>query len=646
MKRYALLFFIIVIATLTVLPTARPRAQKRDKEKAPTRLPIARELLMKECKMRDAYGGTFDANSYARELSRQTRDIASSLPAPKSAERPVLFSAKARGVNAAAETYANIIDKEIFGVLEARNIEPAALASDEELCRRIFLDLTGRQPSPERLLKYVSDRDTQKREKLIAELIASPAFVDRWTNWMGDLTRNFAVALDGSARDRNAQYKYLRDAIEENKPINKVASEIITYNGRYDEGPGGFLVRPIFGTEIEQDAYDEIAAEVSRTFLGTQMVCISCHDGAGHLEQVNLYFTGKRRQEYWGMAAFFAQTEFQFTGRALEFVRIRNNREGQYVASTRNGMRPPRTGGEIEPSYLFGEGKPRNNEERRNALARLITSDAQFARAFVNRVFAHFFTLGLVEPLDGFDLARLDPNNPPPEPWTLQPSNPQLLNALAKSFQESGYDLRALITLITSSQAYALSSRYDEAKWKEEYAPLYARKLVRRLQAEEVLDAITASTFRPGTYTARGFDKPFSSTMALPGVEEPTFGGRQSDDPFTVQRFLQNFGRGDRNTIPRSNNSSISQALALFNSEMIIGRLKSEQGLPNQLHQVITQAKASPEEAVAYLYLITISRLPSAAEMEALKPLIQRGPETIADLQWALFNRPDFLYNY
>lgn len=641
MKRIILFLFVVIVAVLIVVPTPSPQA-KRNNTKSPW---VA--LKKANAQSKDPHAGIFTKYDAVTEISKQTRDVTASLPKIK------------RSKDLAAKTAQpgrlptnNIIDQEIFATLALKGVAPAELATDEEFCRRIFLDLTGRQPSPERLLKYISDSDTNKKSKLIDELIGSEKYVDRWTQWFGDLTRNFAIAMDASARDRNAQYRYLRDAVSSNKPFNQVATDLITFIGNYDQGPGGFLIRPVFGTEIAQDAYDEIAAEVSRTFLGTQAVCVSCHDGAGHLEQVNLYFTNKKRAEYWGLAAFFAQTSFRVFGAQNEQIRISNEPRGQYIASTRDGMRPPRVGGTIEPSYLFTGVKPNTNEEPRTALARLLTSDPQFARAFVNRVFAHFFTVGLVDPVDQFDLARLDPNNPPAAPWELQPSHPVLLNQLATFFQKNNYDFRALVRLIANSQAYALSSRYDESEWKEEYARLYARKLVRRLQAEEVLDSVSDSTFRPGAYAAMGFSQSFPSAMALPGVEEPLLATisrslpPQSDNPYVVYKFLQDFGRGDRNTVFRNNNGSITQAFNLFNSELIINRINNPNGLPTQLAKTLQEGKASPEEGVAFLYLVTIGRQPSPSEIDRLKPLIKNGPETISDLQWALFNRLDFLYNY
>ncbi|MBK7996845.1 MAG: hypothetical protein IPK14_26785 [Blastocatellia bacterium] len=109
---------------------------------------------------------------------------------------------------------------------------------------------------------------------------------------------------------------------------------------------------------------------------------------------------------------------------------------------------------------------------------------------------------------------------------------------------------------------------------------------------------------------------------------------------------MQDFGRGDRNTVFRNNNGSITQAFNLFNSELIINRINNPNGLPTQLAKTLQDGKASPEEAVAFLYLVTIGRQPSQGEIDRLKPLIKNGPETISDLQWALFNRLDFLYNY
>ncbi|MEW6736413.1 MAG: DUF1549 domain-containing protein, partial [Acidobacteriota bacterium] len=452
-----ILLVVTILATIALISPVRPSARQRQgngesiswyKNIKVKKVNVIKHHLM------NPHNGLYDVTDHAEEAIQLTRQVAATLPAIRTTTTRERILPQA---------FDNVIDQEIFATLEARNVKPAAPATDEEICRRLFLDITGRQPGPARLLKYINDTDPDKKAKLITELLATEAYADRWANWLGDLTRNFGIFLDDG--DRNAQHFFMRDAIAKNRPFNQIATDIITYTGHMRNGPGAFLFRAVYGTESDQDASDEMAAETTRTFLGVPTVCVSCHDGQRHLEQVNLYLTGKKRSEYWGLSAFFAQTVIT--------TRVKNLPVGEYIANTDYGARPPRSGGVITPSYaLFGQGSPNKGETRRAAFARLITADVQFSRAFVNRVFAQFFGLGLVEPLDGFDLARLDPNNPPPDPWQLQPSHPVLLNELARSFQQSGYDVKALIRLIASSEAYALSSRYEESEWRPEYTHL------------------------------------------------------------------------------------------------------------------------------------------------------------------------------
>src|SRR6185369_5302117 len=131
--------------------------------------------------------------------------------------------------------------------------------------------------------------------------------------------------------------------------------------------------------------------------------------------------------------------------------------------------------------------------------ARSVTADPQFARATVNYLWKELFTVGIVEPADSFDLLRQDPANPPPDPWTIQPTHPALLSRLADAFVASGYDLRSLLRLVTTSSAYQLSSYYP-GEWSDSNAPYLARHFARRLRSEEMLDAITKATNVPMTY--------------------------------------------------------------------------------------------------------------------------------------------------
>ena len=106
----------------------------------------------------------------------------------------------------------------------------------------------------------------------------------------------------------------------------------------------------------------------------------------------------------------------------------------------------------------------------------MLTADLQFARATTNRIWAEFMGFGIVEPVDDFDLKRYYPDQPLPKGWTVQPSNPYLLDALAKDFQKSNFSFKHLVRTIMKSSAYQLSSRF-EGEWKPEYASVLRAKV-------------------------------------------------------------------------------------------------------------------------------------------------------------------------
>src|ERR1017187_3901218 len=127
--------------------------------------------------------------------------------------------------------------------------------------------------------------------------------------------------------------------------------------------------------------------------------------------------------------------------------------------------------------------------------------------------------MGMVDPPDTFDPARLDPNNPPPAPWTLQPSNPRLLNALAQSFIDSGYDVQALMRLIANSDTYQLASDYS-GSWNPAWDQHFARKFVRRLWSEEIHDSIVTAINTLPSYTVANF----TNDSTVYGANSPSFG--------------------------------------------------------------------------------------------------------------------------
>ena len=273
------------------------------------------------------------------------------------------------------------------------------------------------------------------------------------------------------------------------------------------------------------------------------------------------------------------------------------------------------------------------------ALARKITSDFQFARASVNYLWAHFFGRGIVDPPNQFDPARLDPDNPPPEPWTLQPSNARLLNALAKRFAEGGYNLKALMREIANSDAYQLSSRYP-GKWDPAWEKLFARKSVRRLWAEEIHDAIAQSSGLLPSYRVTGFSDlgfgPVQWAMKLPETVGVPGGA--------VNAFLDSFLRGNRDDADRKDEGSPLQALYLMNDSFVASRTAPTGANANRLIDLTQRDEA----LVDAMFLGILSRLPSVDEKAAAVAALGAGNRAQAaqNLAWALYNKVDFVFNY
>ena len=212
------------------------------------------------------------------------------------------------------------------------------------------------------------------------------------------------------------------------------------------------------------DSIDEFTITYSKVFLGINVGCISCHDGRAHLEQVNLFLTSKKRSEFFQQAAFYGKTRMIMNWengfQANTEYTVDDVVEEGYPTKGESIVRVPRTGGPNQPAFILTGEAARPGAEPRDELARMLTADMQFARATTNRIWAEFMGFGIVEPVDDFDLDRYYPDQPLPKGWTVQPSNPYLLDALAKDFQKSNFSFKHLVRTIMKSSAYQLSSRY------------------------------------------------------------------------------------------------------------------------------------------------------------------------------------------
>lgn len=504
-----------------------------------------------------------------------------------------------------------------------RGTRPAI--DDLTFLHRVHLDLTGQIPPQFHIETFTANPNPGKYLEEIERLVNSEGYHYRWVTFLADLFRNDYMLYDEDAPFRNAFDNQLQAYIRDNTPFDVVAREVLTGSGKGAATGSAFTfwAKEVFNEDFRLETLDNQVATITDTFLGIQTNCVSCHNGAYHLEQVNVGLVAKKREDFWAMAAFLSKS-FVFYPypedenaiyddfvEAVEIVDIDRAADapgdgnffsddrfmdGEYHAQSiaGEGMRVPRNGGVVQPRYMFGGGTPQPGETRRAALARLITADRQFARNIVNRVWAEFFGEGFVHPLNSWDLGRLDAATAADHQSTVQPQTPALMEALTNEFIDSGYNLKHLIRRIATSNLY-LSPLQAEPDPGDYLGYWRGNHRIRRLPAEAIVDRYHRALGLQQRYIVRGRnDKTVNSTWALPSPGEPDPFAllRFSDDPpydyyyaadpvtlgfasyaefqflhYTTQMLLQGMGRGDGFGTQRQNTSTVQRALFMLNSD-------------------------------------------------------------------------------
>ena len=320
-----------------------------------------------------------------------------------------------------------------------------------------------------------------------------------------------------------------------------------------------------------------------------------------------------------------------------------------------------------------------------------------FAKAIVNRIWARYFGIGIVEPADDLNLA-----NPP--------SNGPLLQYLADGFVQSGYDMKWVHREIANSNIYQLSWEPNDTNRNDRRN--FSHALPRRLAAEVVFDAIAQATASPDDIQ-RFRDETKTRAIAIPGTVARNR-GRDRDVGFAMQVF----GKSERNSscdCDRSNETSLVQTVFMQNDRHVheqlargngwIGQLKNQvqrqslgdkqpgnleqnkkrlsrlkqelaaienredgkrigqlknkvKRLQNQLRQIQKlrddlargdHPELVPEELVTEAWLRTLSRFPTEAEARRCRDWLDADDDLINGLtgiMWTLVNTKEFIVNH
>ena len=553
----------------------------------------------------------------------------------------------------------NFIDEYIFGKIERDGIPHAPLATDQEFLRRVKLDLTGRIPTPAEVREFQADTSADKRSKLIGKLIGSPGFVDKWAYFYMDLVR----ANGKMQRGVELFHRMVKDSLAADRPYDDFARSVISSSGKSNfvvaainpiarehvEGKTG--VAPDHGDDFDKinqtDTHDEVSILFGKIFLGINLSCISCHNGGGHLEKVNVYLSQQKRTDFYQQSAFFGQTRYiqwiDETEFRMGLITVDDLGAG-YNSSEASMLRIKRMGGANTPKFILTDEAAQPEEDPREELARMLTAHPQFARATVNLFWSKLMGVGFVEPWDEFDLARQDPKNVP-EGWEVQPSHPELLDKLAEYFRENNYRLHKLFSVIVNSNAYQLSARFP-GEWKDAYTKYYARKFVRMLGAEELHDAIAAATERPGNFGPSRRRKAKVADNDIPPAP-PVTRAMQVTVPRPageLKSFMQAFGQANRGTPARPPQPSPLQPIMMIRSSVVNDRVLAEK---DSRVQRLLDSYQDDGKVVDELFVATLSRAPSAEEKAfAVSVMKENRVEGAQNVQWALLNLAEFLYNF
>ena len=353
----------------------------------------------------------------------------------------------------------------------------------------------------------------------------------------------------------------------------------------------------------------------------------------------------------WGLSAYFARVRMQ------RQVVTTTPQSSKYIVSESGNRRIPAEHHNRKPCGAAARQRSFGRSLRKILFPRLLSRRAAFSpgelaarpsrarlpatssfpAAIVNYIWEKFMVQAFVSPSNTFDLARLDPYNPPADPWTLQPTNPQLLDALAQWFQANHYDLRALMSLIAKSNAYQLSAAYP-GTWDVSYVPYYARRYVRRLDAEEVHDAITKATSVPELHAAGSSLPPVQWAMQFPDTKEPRSNG-------TVVAFLNAFGRGDRDTTLPPLGWVDPSSMNMMNSRSSVADSPDQPGIARVGNPVVPNLDAGPFFGSFLEYAVTAAV--GSGNRIFHSDVSAAGNQVAAEnLQWVLLNKVDFLFNY
>jgi hypothetical protein len=508
----------------------------------------------------------------------------------------------------------NYVDRHVFAKLKSLRMTPSPLAGDEVYVRRVYLDLCGVPPTAEEARQFVADKSPDKRQRLVDRLLAREEFADFWALKWSDSLRVEARTMD--KRGMTAFHEWIRSAVATNLPVDKFARSILAAQGSTYDVPESNFYRAM----REPNARGE---GIARVFLGTRLQCAQCH---------NHPFDKWTQDDYFQWSAVFGRVDYKILDNEGVDKNDKHAFKGEQIVQLMKEVKfvNPRTGEKPKPKLLGApelDDKTLETKQDLAAAADWVTNpkNTLFAQSQVNRIWYHLMGRGLVDPVDDFRAT-----NPA--------SHPQLLEALAREFVETGYDMRHIIRLITMSRTYQLSSEPNATNAEDQQN--YSHALVRRLGAEQVFDSLHQfAGVRP---TFKGWGPEIHRAVQRPG---PINGRKRDAVGGDSEQLLAQFGQPPRLLAcdcERTDETSMGQAFTLISGPKVNDLLKRS---GNNLSKLLDR-KVAEEAQVDTLFWSALSRAPTAQERTVLAGILREAPNkraALEDLAWTLVNAKEFV---
>ncbi len=504
----------------------------------------------------------------------------------------VASSFRARGTGCRPPE-SNFIDRLVWDKLERLGIDPGVPIDDAGFLRRVYFDVIGTLPTAAEARRFLADSAPDKRRKLVDDLFNRQEYANYWAMKWADLLR--ADKIKVTPQGTVGLTRWLRKQFSENRPYDEMIREILTAQGPVQsESPVAFF------KALDQP---ELASRsISQLLLGVRIECAQCHHHPSDRWS---------QDDYAGMAGFFTGVSIKKLPGGTEAIVARRGTDAKH----------PRTGEPVVTRALGAKDADfSGTADRRQVLAAWMTDSENpyFARAIANRLWAHYFGRGLVEPID--DLRTTNP-----------PTNEPLMDALATHLCQVQFDLKAFTRTLLASRVYQLSTITNASNQDDRQH--FSHALPKALPAEVLLDAVSQATGIPEKFNGWPLG---TRSIEVWDNRMPSY-------------FFRIFGRPVRATVcecERSNEPSISQALHLLNSPEINAKIASRHGAARRL----ADSQLSIDELTDEIFLGTLSRFPTREERVLVKEAFDSAGATrrqaVEDVLWSVLNTKEFLYNH